>query len=119
MTLRLADTARSAGADAVVDRIDGGSGAGTIKVYTGSQPATTATAPSGTLLLTFTLNDPAFGAASAGVATLDVDPALTAVGAAAGDAVSLFCLNTWDLLGRYRVVPGLGPVWRLPWRGRP
>lgn len=86
MTLRLAAGSRSAAADAVVDRLDAGSAAGTVKVYTGSQPATPAAAPTGTLLVTFTLNDPAFGSAVDGVATLDVDPALTAVGVAAGDA---------------------------------
>ena len=86
MALRLAAATRSVKADAAVDRLDAGSGPGTIKVYTGTQPATPATSPSGTLLATFTLNDPAYGAAAAGVATLDVDPALTTTGVAAGDA---------------------------------
>lgn len=86
MTLRLATTARNAAANAVVDSLDAGAGPATIKVYTGSQPATPQTAPTGTLLLTFTLNDPAFGDAATGAATLDVAPALTATGAAAGTA---------------------------------
>lgn len=86
MTLRLATASRSAAADGVVDRLDAGAGAGTIKVYTGSQPANPQTGPTGTLLATFTLNDPAFGAAASGVATLDVDPELTATGVADGTA---------------------------------
>lgn len=86
MTLRLANAVRSAAADGAVDRLDAGAGAATIKVYTGAQPATPASAPTGTLLLTFTLNDPAFGSAVNGVAALDVTPALTALGAAAGTA---------------------------------
>lgn len=55
--------------DGIVDALDAGPAAGTIKIYTGSQPATVATAPSGTLLGTLTLSDPAFGAAVNGVAT--------------------------------------------------
>lgn len=86
MAFRLAAASRSAAADAVVDLLDAGSGAATIEVRTGTQPATPATSATGTLLLTFTLNDPAFGAASSGVASLDVDPSITATGVAAGDA---------------------------------
>lgn len=86
MTHRLAAGSRSAAADAVVDRVDAGSGPGTLKVYSGSQPATPATSPSGTLLATFTLNDPAYGSASTGVAALSVSPALSTTGVAAADA---------------------------------
>jgi hypothetical protein len=83
---RIPTASRNAACDAVVDLTDGGSGAGTIDVRTGTQPASANDAASGTLLATFTLNDPAFGAASTGVATLDVDPAITTTGLAAGDA---------------------------------
>lgn len=72
--LRLATAARNAAADAVVDLIDGGAGAGTVKIYTGAQPASANDAESGTLLATITLADPAFGAAASGVATA-TDPA--------------------------------------------
>lgn len=82
MTLRLATGSRSAAADAVVDRLDAGSGPATLKIYSGSQPATPATSPTGTLLATVTLNDPAFGSASSGVATLSVSPAVTGTGVA-------------------------------------
>lgn len=86
MATRLATATQNAACDAMVDLVDGGAAAGTIKIYTGSQPASANDAPTGTLLATFTLNDPAFGAAAAGVADLDVSPALTTTGAADGTA---------------------------------
>lgn len=69
MSLRLGTTARNAACNAIVDTIDQGSAAGTLKIYTGSQPATVADNPSGTLLGTCTFSDPAFGNAATGVAT--------------------------------------------------
>jgi len=69
MTFILATTARNAACDAIVDLIDAGAGAGTLKIRTGSQPANPQTAATGTLLATLTFSDPAFGAASTGVAT--------------------------------------------------
>lgn len=69
MATRISTASRNAAADAIVDLLDAGAGAGTLKIYTGPQPATGDTAESGTLLATFTLSDPAFGAASSGVAT--------------------------------------------------
>jgi hypothetical protein len=86
MTLRVAVAARNAGLDAIFDRADAGSGPGTIEVRTGSQPATADTAASGTLLVTFTLADPAFSAASAGVKDLDADPDLSAAASDTGTA---------------------------------
>lgn len=82
--LRLATTARNAAADAVVDLLDAGVGAGTIQIRTGSMPATPQTAASGTLLATVTLADPAAGNAATGVATIS-DPA-SVTGVAAGTA---------------------------------
>jgi hypothetical protein len=84
MTLRISTTARNAAADAVVDLVDAGAAAGTLKIYTGAQPATANTAPSGTLLATVTLVDPAFGNAATGTAAA-ADPAAV-TGAAAGTA---------------------------------
>ncbi|NJO82882.1 MAG: hypothetical protein HC828_08715 [Blastochloris sp.] len=52
--------AQQAACDAIVDLIDGGSGAGYIEVRTGAPPATPATANSGTLLATLPMSDPAF-----------------------------------------------------------
>ena len=40
---------------------------GTLEIYTGTQPADPNSAPSGTLLVTITIPNPAFGAASGGV----------------------------------------------------
>lgn len=74
MTIRISTAARNAAVAAIAALVDGGSGAGLIRVYTGSQPATPATSPSGTLLLEFTLSDPAFGSPATGVCTLDVTP---------------------------------------------
>lgn len=67
---------RNAIVDAITARIDAGSGAGKLRIYTGSRPAGPGTAASGTLLAEFTLNDPSFGAGSSGVATLDITPAV-------------------------------------------
>lgn len=71
MAIHLAAATRTAMADAAVGLIDAGAAAGTLKIYSGSQAASVAD-PAGTLLATFTLEDPAFGAASNGVATLSV-----------------------------------------------
>lgn len=86
MTLRLSAAARNAGLNASFDLADAGAGAGTIKIYTGSQVANADTAEAGTLLATFTLADPAFSAASGGVKDLDADPDLTTTAVAAGTA---------------------------------
>ncbi|WP_432112849.1 hypothetical protein [Streptomyces sp. S1] len=73
-------------ANTLADAVDTALGnAGTIKVYTGSQPATADTAASGTLLATFTLGSPGFGNASGGVITLSGTP-LTVAAAATGTA---------------------------------
>lgn len=80
MAVRLPTGARNAACDAVVDRADAGSAAGKIRIYTGSQPASANDAATGTLLAEVTLQDPAFGAASSGVATLS-DPAAVTAGA--------------------------------------
>jgi hypothetical protein len=78
----LSNAAAIAACDAIVDLIDGGSGAGKLRIYDGSQPANPDVAVSTqTLLAEIELNDPAFGSAAdgtpGGVATADVDPALT------------------------------------------
>jgi len=64
--VRLAAAAQNAACDAVVDRIDIGGGAGTIKIYTGTQPANGDAALSGnTLLATLTFSATSFGASGA------------------------------------------------------
>lgn len=84
MAIRLATAARNAAADAVVDLIDAGAAAGTLKIYTGSVGASANADPAGTLLATVAFADPAFGAASSGVAAA-TDPAAV-TGVAAGTA---------------------------------
>lgn len=87
MTIKISSAARTGMCDLLVDLLDAGAGAGTIKVYTGSQPAGPDTAIGAqTLLATFTLADPAFGAAATGAAALDASPVLSTSGVAAGTA---------------------------------
>jgi hypothetical protein len=84
---RLTNAVASAACDAIVDSIDGGAGAGTIKIYTGTIPTDADTAIGAqTLLATLTFSDPAFGAASNGVATASAitsDTSADATGTAA------------------------------------
>lgn len=86
MATRISASAANAAADAVAALLNAGAGPGTIEVRSGAQPATVATGATGTLLGTFTLNDPAFAAAVAGVAALDVAPTVSFTGVAADTA---------------------------------
>jgi hypothetical protein len=86
MTIRLSVAARNAAADAIADLVDAGPGSGLLRIRTGTQPASADLAPTGTLLATFTANDPAFGVSITGTATLVVIPALSTTGIAPGDA---------------------------------
>jgi len=89
MTLRIYDATVEAGANAMVDKLEDGAGAGLVRIYTGAQPALNA-AVSGTLLAEFTMSDPAFGAAAAAgsgaVATALSMPKTDAAAAATGTA---------------------------------
>lgn len=85
MTIRFSTAVRNAFLTVVKDAVDAGT-AGTLKVYTGSQPAGPDTAPSGTLLVTFTLTDPAFDTPAAGAMVLDADPDIVATAVASGTA---------------------------------
>jgi hypothetical protein len=76
--LRLSTAARNALANAIKTAIDAGSGPGTIKIYTGAQPATPQDAATGTLLATISFADPSFGAASSGVITANAIPQVNA-----------------------------------------
>jgi hypothetical protein len=84
MAVKLATATVNAMASAAVALIDDGS-TGTIKVYSGTQPANANASITGTLLATFDLEDPAFGSPTAGVVTLSGTP-LEAAGVAAGTA---------------------------------
>lgn len=78
MAEKLDTSVRNVLADALADLYDGGE----LKIYSGSQPATPATAPTGTLLATITLPTPAFGAAASGVASKSGTWTTTAVATA-------------------------------------
>jgi len=81
---RLTNARASAACDSVVDAIDAGAGAGTIKIYSGIIPTDADTAVGAqTLLATLTFSDPAFGAASNGVATASAITSDTSIDATA------------------------------------
>ena len=105
MTLRINTASRNAAVAAVAALVDGGSGVGVLRVYTGSQPATPATSPTGTLLLEMPLSDPAFGSPSTGVVTLDITPAVTGDGITTGTAGWFRILDSTEAAGT-----GLGVI---------
>lgn len=84
MATRIPIASRNAHADLEAQRTDAGPAAGTVSVYTGSQPATANDAATGTLLATITLNDPAYTAAASGVANLNVGTVPSATAVASG-----------------------------------
>lgn len=85
MTIRIETAVRTAMMTALETAIDGGAGPATLEVRTGAQPANANTAASGTLLVTFTMNDPA-GAVASGVITFSVSPAIASLAVASGTA---------------------------------
>lgn len=66
---KISVAARNAACNAIVDLVDGGSGAGYVQIRSGAPPTAPADANGGTLLATCPMSDPAFGNASTGVAT--------------------------------------------------
>lgn len=85
MAVRLPNASRDAAADAIVTRADSGPAAGRLRIYSGTQPASADSAPSGTLLADVALAKPAFDTSgTTGTATL-VDPG-PVTGSAAGTA---------------------------------
>ena len=82
---KIVTAARNAAADGIVDLVDAGAGPGTVEIRTGAPPASANDADSGTLLATLTMSDPAFGAATGGVATAGLINSDTNA-AATGDA---------------------------------
>lgn len=76
--VRISNAANQAACNAVVDLIDGGAGAGKIRIYSGTQPANAETAIAGqTLLAELTFSDPAFGAASSAQSSVATASAIT------------------------------------------
>lgn len=74
MAVRLPTATRNALTTQIGTLTDAGAGAGKIRFYTGSQPASANDVASGTLVADAALPDPSWGAPSAGVSTLN-DPA--------------------------------------------
>ena len=88
MGVTLEAIARTAACNAIVDLVDGDTPPGNLILYLANGTTEVATLP---------LNNPAFGAASTGVATLDVDPAVqdtSATGNAAAITVAKFKTGT-------------------------
>ena len=69
MATRISVAAQNASVNALTALLNVASAAGHVKIYTGTQPASVATAATGTLLSTLTLSVTAFGSASNGTAT--------------------------------------------------
>ena len=70
MPTQLSNAAATAAADGVVDLLDVGAGLNaTLELWSGAMPGTTGGAPAGDLLAEIDYADPAFGAASNGVAS--------------------------------------------------
>lgn len=99
MAIGLSTTIRNARLTAIVDAIDGGSGAGTLKIYSGVRPATGGALSGNTLLATLTFTDPC-GSVSGGVLTFDTitadasaDDDGTATWARLADSAGTFCLD--------------------------
>jgi hypothetical protein len=63
--IKIANSEAISACDAVVDAIDDGTGAGKLRIFSGTQPTNADdTKGTGTLLAELTLNDPAFGNAA-------------------------------------------------------
>lgn len=65
--VKISVAASNAACNAIVDLVDGGAGDGYLQIRTGSPPANTAAANTGTLLVQQNFSDPAFGNAGASV----------------------------------------------------
>lgn len=81
------DTAvRNAACNAAVDLIDAGTGSGALQIWSGTAPSDPSGTPAGTKLAEIPLNEPAFGDAATGVATLDLTGGLDDIADATGTA---------------------------------
>lgn len=69
MTMGYATTLRNTRLNDIRDAIDAGAAAGTVKIYTGTRPATGAALSGNTLLSTGTFSDPSAPSAASGVLT--------------------------------------------------
>lgn len=93
--------AARAALDALLAKLNVGGTAGHIKIYSGAMPATTLTAPSGTLLSTLTLSVTAFPASTDGTTNglaTAVANAITADPSAANSGTAGY-FRAWDSAG--------------------
>jgi hypothetical protein len=90
--MRKSTAVRNAIADAYDAEVNTGAGTAVLEVYTGSAPGTFGAAPAGTLLGTFALANPAFGASASGTITLAGVP-IAEDGLAAGTVGYVRCVN--------------------------
>ena len=91
MALAFASTVRDNFLTQIINAIDAGAGAGLLRIYDGSRPASGGAAT--TLLAELTLNDPC-ATVSAGVLTFDVDPTVQDASANASGTASWFRIVT-------------------------
>jgi hypothetical protein len=91
----ISPAAQDAAANAVVLLVDAGPSAGRLRIYSGTLPATAGAAlTSQTLLADLAMSDPAFGAASGGVAV--AGPIAPDTTADATGIASFFRCGSWD-----------------------
>lgn len=98
MAISYSTTVRNNRLNQVRDAIDGGAGAGLLRIYDGTRPATCGTAT--TLLAELTFSDPCAGAAASGVLTMSAitaDSSANATGTAswfrAVDSTGTCCID--------------------------
>jgi hypothetical protein len=101
---KIATLVRNAGCDAMVDRIDAGTGVGTCAIRTGAPPTNVSDASIGTLLGTPAFGATAFGNASVGVAT--ANPITSDINAADSGAA-----------GHFRTYQGAAADTAAEWQG--
>lgn len=93
MALQFSTALRNAMLDEITAALDAGLGAAIIAIYSGTMPATVATALSGnTLLAKIAFADPSSAAAASGVLTIDADPDLSDASADATGTATWFRL---------------------------
>lgn len=89
---RVTDALRNAYCNLIAAAVDSGAGPGTITFFTGSNPPAIGAADSGTELVVFTFDDPAFGSPVAGAMTANAIG--NAVASGSGDAGHFRCKNS-------------------------
>ena len=90
MTIAYKETIRNDRLTLVSTAVDAGVGAGKIKMYDGTRPATGAAITSQTLLAEPIFNDPSFAAAASGSMAADVTPIIEDASAVAVGTLSWF-----------------------------